>query len=54
MTNEYRLKVLEEARQSREDARRRFNSAEEFSEAWREAEADLNYFQGKVAFLEAS
>lgn len=50
MSPEYRESALTEARHENEQARVRMETARTKS-AWRKAEEDLNFWQGKVAFL---
>ena len=45
-------KQLENAKNNREEARNKMNTAKVGSKAWREAEEELNFWQGKVAMLE--
>jgi hypothetical protein len=53
MTTEYRERELTSAKQSRDEARARFNNAKPYSKQWREAAADLEFWTSKVAYLEA-
>ena len=44
---------IEEAKAKSEEARTAMNTAKKYSKKWREAEEDLNYWQGKAATYEA-
>jgi len=50
MTNEYRDAELTNARSESAAARQRMDGARTKA-AWRKAEENLNFWQGKVAFL---
>lgn len=46
--------ALETSRRLRDAARARMENAPRFSPKWRQAEEDLCFWQGKVAFLTAA
>ena len=54
MTYEYAVTTLVSATKSRDAARAAMNAARKFTARWREAEEDLNFWQGKVANMEAA
>ena len=49
----YTERGLEMARAAREEARREFNATATHSKAWMQAEENLNFWQSKVAMIEA-
>jgi hypothetical protein len=54
MTYEYAVTALADAVKSRDAARAAMNTAKKFTARWREAEEGLNFWQGKVANMEAA
>lgn len=54
MDRDYAEKTLASATVSRDAARAAMNAARMGTRKWREAEEDLNFWQGKVANMEAA
>jgi hypothetical protein len=54
MTLDYATKTLADAEGKRDAARKRMNDAKEGSRAWHDAADDLNFWQGKVANMDAA
>ena len=54
MTADYISTELAYATTQRDQARARMNASKAGSKKWRDAEEDLNFWQGKVANLEAA
>lgn len=54
MTREYASRELTDATARRDSARAAFTAAKPGTRRWREAEEDLNFWQGKVANLTAA
>lgn len=54
MNIDYATKTLANALSERDAARARMNAARTGSRAWRDAEEDLNFWQGKAANMEAA
>ncbi len=54
MTRDYAARELAFATVARDNARAAMNAARAGSRKWREAEEDLNFWQGKVANMQAA
>jgi CHASE3 domain sensor protein len=54
MTIDYARRELASATTSRDQARAAMNAARVGSRKWRDAEEDLNFWQGKVANMQAA
>ena len=54
MTADYIARTLADSIQNRDAARIAMNAARSGSQKWRDAEEDLNFWQGKVANMEAA
>jgi hypothetical protein len=54
MTLDYATRELASATTSRDNARAAMNAARVGSRKWRDAEEDLNFWQGKVANMQAA